>query len=301
MAVQEPACPECTTPVRADWDWCQHCGFDPDGLKPKGWFPGAESAPAPPEPTSRRRRRHAGAKNAPAKEARALRSVPAPAPSAPAAALHPAAPVAPNPAAPVARPAPTRAATPSAVLPPLDLAAPARQLSTERVFPAPRVAMITGLGVALLVLAGFMAFLAVTSVVDLFGGGTVLGVFTNTVFVLVCLALAGAMGAQGRALLRMKVVVTPLELVAHGRSIRVQRARLDEIYSVRLGQRPMSALLGEPKSVDVPYVQRQDGSGFWLDALGGLSDERPPTSAQLDMFDQITELVDRWRSVPTRH
>ena len=145
-----------------------------------------------------------------------------------------------------------------------------------------------------------MGFLAVTSVIDLFGGGSGLNVVTNIVFVLVCLGLAGVMVAQGRALLGMKVVVTPTELVAHGRTIRVQRVRLDEIYSIRLGQRPMSALLGEPQTVDVPYVQRQDGSGFWLDALGGLSSERPPTSAQLDMFDQISALVDRSRSVPAR-
>ena len=299
MAVQEPACPECTTPVRADWDWCLRCGFDPDGLKPKGWFPGAESAPAPPEPPSRRRRRAAGAKEGRAKKARGddtapLRSVP-PAPAQ----MAPVAPV-----APVPRPAPTaptRAATPSVVLPPLDLAAPSRQLTSERVFPAPRVAMVTGLGVALLVLAAFMAFLAVSSIIHLFGGGTGLSMVTNSVFVLVCLALAGAMGAQGRALLTMKVVVTPLELVAYGRSVRVQRVRLDEIYSLRLGQRPMSALLGEPQAVEVPYVQGQDGSGFWLDALGGLSAERPPTPAQLEMFDQLTALVDRSRSVPTRH
>ncbi len=164
-------------------------------------------------------------------------------------------------------------------------------------FPAPRVAVVTVLGVALFLLAAFMTFWAISAVVDLFDGGSGLHVVSNGFFIVVCLALAAAMAAQGRALLRMKVVVSPAEMVAHGRSIRVQRARLDEIYSIRLGQRHMSALLGESKTVDVPYVQRQDGSGFWLDALGGLSSERPPTREQLDMFDQVSVLVDRSRSV----
>jgi hypothetical protein len=38
----EPTCPECGTTVLPDWDWCQRCGFDPDGLRP------AAAADAPP-------------------------------------------------------------------------------------------------------------------------------------------------------------------------------------------------------------------------------------------------------------
>ena len=29
----EPKCPECGTTVLPDWDWCEGCGFDPDGLR----------------------------------------------------------------------------------------------------------------------------------------------------------------------------------------------------------------------------------------------------------------------------
>jgi hypothetical protein len=29
-----PACPRCHSEIQAGWDWCQVCGFDPDGLKP---------------------------------------------------------------------------------------------------------------------------------------------------------------------------------------------------------------------------------------------------------------------------
>jgi len=36
-AGEEPTCPLCGTAVHPDWDWCQGCGFDPDGLRPPGW------------------------------------------------------------------------------------------------------------------------------------------------------------------------------------------------------------------------------------------------------------------------
>jgi hypothetical protein len=54
-------CPQCGTPVQATWDWCHHCGLDPEGLKPPDWQPAeppasdaAEPAPAQPvEPVER--------------------------------------------------------------------------------------------------------------------------------------------------------------------------------------------------------------------------------------------------------
>jgi hypothetical protein len=30
-------CPECGTPILPTWDFCQHCGYDPDGLRPSTW------------------------------------------------------------------------------------------------------------------------------------------------------------------------------------------------------------------------------------------------------------------------
>lgn len=289
MGAEQPTCPECTTAVREDWDWCHNCGFDPDGLKPADWFPGDNrsntltlAAPAPTRRRKAKRAAQAEAELARKQQAAALTLPPLtrrPPAAPPAAAIRP---------DPVAEPAPGPSPLPTRRVAP----AP-----TEQVFAAPKVPMVTGLGLVLFLLAAFLAFWAVSAVVSLFDGGSVLHVASNVFFVLVCLGLAGAMVVQGRALLTMRVIVTPTELVAHGRSVRVQRAQLDEIYSFRMGRRPMSALLGEPETVEVPYVQRQDGSGFWLDALGGLSAERPPTPGQLAMYDQISVLIQRSRSV----
>lgn len=56
-----PTCPQCGAAVEPTWDWCQRCGFDPEGLKPPHWRPagaptaGAGGAPAfgpPPAPAT---------------------------------------------------------------------------------------------------------------------------------------------------------------------------------------------------------------------------------------------------------
>ena len=39
MASEDPKCPDCDGPIGADWDWCLHCGYDPDHLKPWDWQP----------------------------------------------------------------------------------------------------------------------------------------------------------------------------------------------------------------------------------------------------------------------
>src|SRR4051812_23050128 len=39
MASGDPKCPDCDGPIGADWDWCMHCGYDPDHLKPWDWRP----------------------------------------------------------------------------------------------------------------------------------------------------------------------------------------------------------------------------------------------------------------------
>src|SRR5690349_11676996 len=44
MASEQPQCPDCSGPIGADWDWCHHCGYDPDHLKPWDWQPGMTSA-----------------------------------------------------------------------------------------------------------------------------------------------------------------------------------------------------------------------------------------------------------------
>lgn len=42
---EAPGCPECDAVVEPSWDWCQSCGWDPDGLKPDGWEPAVEAEP----------------------------------------------------------------------------------------------------------------------------------------------------------------------------------------------------------------------------------------------------------------
>jgi len=37
MAV--PVCPDCGTTIEPDWDWCNACGFDPEGIRPPDWTP----------------------------------------------------------------------------------------------------------------------------------------------------------------------------------------------------------------------------------------------------------------------
>jgi hypothetical protein len=46
-------CPECSTEVQPDWDWCHACGWDPEGLRPAAGAPAAPPPPPPP-PTGRR-------------------------------------------------------------------------------------------------------------------------------------------------------------------------------------------------------------------------------------------------------
>jgi len=53
-AMTLPPCPRCASPVEPDWDWCQQCGYDPEGLRPDGVEIGAVAAP--PAPTRKKAR-----------------------------------------------------------------------------------------------------------------------------------------------------------------------------------------------------------------------------------------------------
>jgi len=44
---QEPACPQCGTPVQPTWDWCHACGFDPGGHRAAAAAAAPPTAPAP--------------------------------------------------------------------------------------------------------------------------------------------------------------------------------------------------------------------------------------------------------------
>lgn len=41
-----PVCPDCGTTIEPSWDWCQSCGFDPEGARPRAWKPASASSDA---------------------------------------------------------------------------------------------------------------------------------------------------------------------------------------------------------------------------------------------------------------
>jgi hypothetical protein len=52
--------------VEPDWDWCQQCGYDPDGLRPEGVEAGVDARASSSASTATRARRSRGRKKAPA-------------------------------------------------------------------------------------------------------------------------------------------------------------------------------------------------------------------------------------------
>ena len=97
---------------------------------------------------------------------------------------------------------------------------------------------------------------------------------------------------QGVALVRQRVELHDDELVAHNRFGRVQRVPVEEIYAIRLSQRQFATPRGLSQAIETPYLQRGDGSGFWLDALGGRSPGASPSDEQIALFEQLTAAVD---------
>ena len=51
-----PRCPRCAALVEPDWDWCQQCGYDPDGMRPEGVEADAAGRSEPAEHDARSRR-----------------------------------------------------------------------------------------------------------------------------------------------------------------------------------------------------------------------------------------------------
>jgi len=47
MTTAPPVCPRCHVPVQPDWDWCQSCGYDPEGTRGPADAP-VTRAPVPP-------------------------------------------------------------------------------------------------------------------------------------------------------------------------------------------------------------------------------------------------------------
>ncbi|MGZ4758228.1 MAG: hypothetical protein ACXV95_04115 [Acidimicrobiales bacterium] len=365
MASEDPKCPDCDGPIGADWDWCMHCGYDPDHLKPWDWRPASnqsgsvQTATAPgkvdlidlterkrrPKRAERAKRKgrsrkgeHPEPKVATMATTSSLITLPArpsaptgpsartaPMPPAPGRTASPApappsalSPVAPSPAArqpegarPAAAPAPTRpapapasprpAATEPAV-PKFDMTSPLQTRAyapttppvPTRIISLPRSPLGLVPSIVLYVLAALMLFVALSSMVKL-GEGSILSRATTVLFVLVCLALASGMAAQGYTFMKVRVEVGGTEIVAHNRFGRPSRARIRDIFSITMGSRRYLdvPLLG--RAVEAPYVQMQDGSGFWLDALEGRAGE-PPTPEQLAVVDALARTVAANRS-----
>ena len=307
MADDDPNCPRCTGPVRSDWDWCQNCGYDPEGLKPIGWIP----AP-PPEPQAPGRRRSRRAKGGtrskgqanPAIARSTLLVLPAPVLDL----TRIAEPVRPAPVAPAAagrvepqdrvRPSPQPTRSPAGPQPvsrrtelPLS-GTPA--VASE--FSLPASGLELGIAATLVALAALLIVVAVSSLGSLVGGTTLNSVATG-VFILVCLALGAGLAAQAYALIKVRVVISPTHVTAKNRLGRPRKADLAEIFSVTLSTRHFDVGFGRTHAAEVPYVQVSDGAGFWIDALGGRSGQ-PPTGGQRAVLDRLNRIVATHRPVP---
>jgi hypothetical protein len=354
MDAVTPKCPNCGAPVLPDWDWCQHCSYDPDSLMPSGWISpdlylseGSVTTAAPPKRRRSKRGRKAEAAPAPRPPmlelpanlapaidpiteggASTIGRLPTPsqvgvvAPSAPP--VPSAQPARPAPAPPAPSSAPTEvaapvrepsndsapgstlpsknqatpAATPAPISLPAELAAVVPGGTAER--PVYRVKAtlpeLIGAGVLLLAAAG-LAYLTVRGILQVATGASTsaLDNVATVTFVVVCAVVAFAAAVQGLALVRQRVELDGDELVAHNRFGRVQRVPIAEIYAIRLSQRQYATPRGLSQAIETPYLQRGDGSGFWLDALGGRSPGAGPSDQQLALFEELTAAVDRRR------
>ncbi len=360
MASEDPKCPDCDGPIGADWDWCLHCGYDPDHLKPWDWYPQAgqmsaqmsgsvQTATKPGKVglidlTERKRRsrrkgrsrkqeeaepkvatmastsslivlptrpgdpspRSAPIAPTPGRVASAPPTAPVAAPAPPPSAAAPA-PVVDRamPAAPAPAPAPTpvvaRDPRPAAAepvrAPKFDmtspLAAPMQsapsRVEPTRVLRLPRTTLGLVPSIVLFALGTLMLYAALSSMSKL-SHGDVLSRATTLLFILVCLALACGMAAQGYAFMKVRVEVGPDEVIAHNRFGRPATAPIRDIFSVKMGSRRYIDVpfLGRP--VETPYVQMQDGSGFWIDALEG-HDGGAPTPDQQVVIDSLVRKV----------
>ena len=155
---------------------------------------------------------------------------------------------------------------------------------------------IVGAAVLLAAAAG-LAYLTVRGILQVATGASTssLDNVATVVFVVLSAVVAFAAAAQGLALVRQRVEVDAKELVAHNRFGRVQRVPIDEIYAIRRSQRQFATPRGLSQPIETPYVQRGDGTGFWLDALGGRSPGAGPSEDQLALFERLTADVERLR------
>jgi hypothetical protein len=317
----EPRCPACRAVVRDDWDWCHACGYDPEQLRPAGWVsPDAEA-----EASSKRGRRSRRANKAAAKVPVAAAAPASAAPGAPASAptlsiselVDPV--LAPG-LRPLAgsdeldEPAPAASPPPSSrwpsPLPELTLGDPrnggpsassasASSNGNVTVLRVPASQFERAGAILLIALAAGAGYLAVTAVLEVFTGAStsILDNVTTVMFILVCAVIAVALVAQALALLRQRIELSPTELVAYNRFGRVRRVPRDEIHTIRMGERQYATPKGLSSPLEAPYLQRSDGGGFWLDALGAKSPLTPRSDEQHQLYG---ELCDALESTGTR-
>lgn len=276
MDAEVPRCPTCGAPVQTDWDWCHLCGYDPEGLKPVGWTADAPAEPAP-GGRGRKRERKEKAKAKPARQKQMAGSAPPPQWQPPPgqwqADLRP--PVSNGPA----------------------VAAPST-MGNEQAFHVPAnflEKLASGVAFALAALMLYLTAMAVLQIAE--GASTsILDNVTTVVFVLLCALVAFALLIQGRAFIRQKVVLTPTELAAYNRFGRVRRVPRADIHGVSMGQRQFQLPGGLTQPMEVPYLQLNDGSGFWLDALGSRSPNSSPSDEQLAMYEKVVAAVESDRA-----
>jgi hypothetical protein len=160
-------------------------------------------------------------------------------------------------------------------------ATPSR-VEPTRVLSLPRSTLGMVPTVVLFALGALMLYAALSSMSRL-SHGDILSRATTVLFILVCLALACGMAAQGYAFMKVRVEVGPDEVIAHNRFGRPSTARIRDIFSVKMGSRRYLdvSFLGRP--VETPYVQMQDGRGLDRRPRGRPARRRRPTSRSSSM------------------
>jgi hypothetical protein len=281
MASEAPACPGCGSEVQPDWDWCHHCGYDPEGLRPEPAGATAATAATASGTTA--------TVMAPAPTMAPALVPPLTKPRGPATieTLRDTSTVTPEPARGLGglREALGRERKPNKK----DRSARPTVPGQEVTFQVPPTPAMRGVAALLFLVAAFLGFATISGVMDIAKGGGTLNRIADVVFIMICAVLAFVVVVQGAALVRMRIVLTPTELVAYNRFGRVHRVPRGEIRSIRMSERDYD-LLGSTlsKPIDVPYLQKADGDGFWLDALGGRSPRTPPTAEQGKMLEKLS-------------
>ncbi len=285
MDAEVPRCPTCGAPVQADWDWCHLCGYDPEGLKPAGWMPHDDREPV----AAGRGRKRGGTKE---KQREKQKAKPKAASAPPAERMV--APVQPQWQPPIEWQADRRGPELAALSP----NSATRSLGPEQSFHVPANVFEKLAALVSFVIAGFMIYLTAMAVLQIAKGASIsiLDNVATVVFVLVCALLAFALIIQGRAFVRQKVVLTPTELAAYNRFGRVRRVSRREIHGISMGQRQFQLPNGLTKPMEVPYLQLNDGSGFWLDALGSRTPNSSPSDEQMAMYARVVAAVESDRA-----